>query len=96
VRTVLLDHRQFVGKSQDVQRHIAPQTPAVQQPNHFGQLFEREIHRAVAGIQADLQTEINRVGPVLDRRAHGIHVPGGGKQFDRSRSAAELARRDSW
>ena len=91
----LLDHRQFVGKSQDVQRHIAPQTAAVQQPNHFRQLFEREVRRAVAGIQADLEAEINRVGPVLDRRAHGVHVPGRGEQFDRSTSTPQRLGRSA-
>ena len=90
----LLDHGQLAGKSQDVQGHIASHTSTVQQPHHIRQLLDGEIRRAIARIQSDLQTKIDRVGAILDRRSHRIHVPSGSEQLDRAVGAAHLFHQD--
>ena len=90
----VLDRRQLAGESQRVERHVAPQSAAVQESHHLGQFFEAEIDGPVPGVKADLQTEIDRIGPVFDRGPDAVPIPSRGQQFGPNPWRCGRSRRD--
>ena len=71
---------QLVGEDQRVEGDVAADVAAVQIVEDLGQLFQREIGGAMAGVEVR-QAEIDRVGPVGDRGAQRLPVAGGGQQL---------------
>ena len=71
---------EFTREHQRVERDIAPHTERAQQAHRLGERFEGEIGGPMAGVEV-VQPEIDRIGPVVDRRAERFEITRGGQQF---------------
>ena len=77
----LLEVCQLVCKNERVERGIALEPAAVQRLHQPRQIPGGEIGGPGAGVEADVEAEIDGVGPVLDGRADAVPIPGGGQKF---------------
>ncbi len=74
------DLDQLAGKDQRVQGHVAPDTAAMEERHHFGQVGAVEVTGADARVES-LQAEIDGVGAVLDRGDQASLVAGRCQEF---------------
>ena len=75
-----LDVSQLVGKDQRIERDVAAHPPTVQQRHDLGQIGPVEVHRPDAGI-VPAETEVNGIGPILDRGQQARPIPRWREQF---------------
>ena len=65
---------------QDVQREVDAPSALVREAARLADLVERELRALVAGVEA-LRAEIDGVGAVRQRRAHGVERTGGREEL---------------
>ena len=73
---VTLSVSQLVREHEGVESHIPTNPPMVQEFHEGGQVGLREIVSPHAGVEA-LESEVDRIRPVLYRRARALPVAGG-------------------
>ncbi len=76
----LLDPLQLSREDQGIERHIASNPAPMEHPDDLGKLVEVEVRRPRPGVVA-LQSEVDRVCPVLDGGEQAGTVPRRGEQL---------------
>ena len=80
----LRDGGQFVREDERVEGDEPADVAGVEEPHDLGQFVRREVGGPGAGVEVG-QAEVDGVGPVGDRGAHGLPVAGGGEEFGANR-----------
>ena len=69
-----LESRQFVGERQSIESHVAFDAAAMQELHDLTDAVEIKVCGTSPSIEAVIQTEIDRVRSILNRRANAIPV----------------------
>jgi hypothetical protein len=80
---VLFELCELVGEDKRVERYIAKNTPPMQQTHKLRKPLKRKIHSPSPSIEASVQTKINGVSTIFDRRMNAFPISCRGQQLGR-------------
>ncbi|OQB92401.1 MAG: hypothetical protein BWX86_01839 [Verrucomicrobia bacterium ADurb.Bin122] len=88
---VALGVGEFVGEDEGVEGDVAAHAALVEERHEPGQVGEREVVGAHAGVEA-LEAEVDGIGAVFDGGAHALPVAGGREQLRAARADCRRGR----
>lgn len=72
----LFNARELAREDQGVERDVALDAAAMQKRHQLVERIERDVGGSGPGVKARVESEVNRIGSVLDRGARTIPIAG--------------------
>ena len=86
----LFQPRKLAGENHRIQRDVSLEPATAEEIHHFGQLYQVEVGRPGTRVEARVESEVDRVGPIFHGRTKTIPIP---RRSEQLRPAQRWSRR---